>query len=726
MSNSKRILCVIPDGHNVGLTSVALGLVQTLLRTKWRVGFLKPFTLAHADDPANEVSSSAMRRLFGMKVPNPIGMREAEKLMGRGQGDVLMEQVVGMCAEIEDVDVLVVEGVAAAPELFYSKQLNSMLVHALDADAVMVCAPNGKTPAEMAEALEVECREYAESGNMFGVVVNKIGRSRSVRNFAKNALPPTQARDFARKERALVNDDLVRHFSQAVTDAGFRLLGALPWRQDLVAPRLEDFARGIGAQFVRHGNYKNVRVRSLSFCHTSLDRSLYLLQDDALVVTTGDRSDVIVGAAMAAVSGTRIAGILLCGGVEPSQSTLSACEKAFEIGLPLLSASPDIFTMAGVCGDMKLDVPADDPEAMEQSVKAHAERFSSDWIDSYMADHRPHRTSPAEFRNMLIRRAKSSVKRIALPEGTEPRTLQAAAICARRGICVPVLLAAPDEVRAAYAALRMDLPEGIEIIDPAKVWERYVEPLVELRRAKGMTEEQARELLRNDPVSLGTMMLKLDEVDGLVSGAVHTTANTIRPAMQFVKTAPGCKLVSSVFFMGMPDQMLVFGDCAVNINPTADDLAQIAAESAKTARAFGIEPAVAMLSYSTGKSGKGPDAELVAEATAKARELLPGVAIDGPLQYDAALVKDVAEQKAPGSPVAGRATVMIFPNLNAGNIAYKAVQRAAHVVSIGPMLQGLAKPVNDLSRGCLVEDIVYTIALTAIQAQTVQAQAKQG
>lgn len=259
------------------------------------------------------------------------------------------------------------------------------------------------------------------------------------------------------------------------------------------------------------------------------------------------------------------------------------------------------------------------------------------------------------------------------------------------------------------------LGKGVTIIDPASIRENYVDRLVELRKAKGMTEVVAREQLL-DTVVLGTMMLEANEVDGLVSGAVHTTANTIRPPMQIIKTAPGSSIVSSIFFMLLPDQVLVYGDCAVNPDPTAEQLAEIAIQSAESAKAFGIDPRVAMISYSTGTSGSGADVEKVKEATRIAQEKRPDLIIDGPLQYDAAIMEDVARSKAPNSPVAGKATVFVFPDLNTGNTTYKAVQRSADLVSIGPMLQGMRKPVNDLSRGALVDDIVYTIALTAIQA----------
>ncbi len=325
------------------------------------------------------------------------------------------------------------------------------------------------------------------------------------------------------------------------------------------------------------------------------------------------------------------------------------------------------------------------------------------------------RISPAQFRANMIDTARNANKRIVLPEGAEPRTVRAAVICHEKNIARCVLLAPRAEVEAVAKEHNLTLPDSLEIIDPATLIEQYVEPMCELRKSKGLTPEDARKQLQ-DTVVLGTMMMAQNDVDGLVSGAVHTTANTIRPALQLIKTAPNASIVSSVFFMLLPGQVVVYGDCAVNPNPDASQLAEIAIQSADSAKAFGIEPRVAMISYSTIDSGSGPDVDLVIEATKLVREKRPDLAVDGPLQYDAAVVESVAKSKAPNSPVAGKANVFIFPNLSTGNCTYKAVQRNANVLSVGPMLQGLRKPVNDLSRGALVEDIVYTIALTAIQA----------
>lgn len=334
----------------------------------------------------------------------------------------------------------------------------------------------------------------------------------------------------------------------------------------------------------------------------------------------------------------------------------------------------------------------------------------------HLMQHTSDRVSPAQFRFNMMHKAQQANKRIVLPEGAEPRTVRAAAICHEKGIARCVLLAPRPAVLAVAEQMGITLPESLEIINPESIVEQYVAPMCELRKSKGLTPEQAREQLK-DTVVLGTMMMAQNDVDGLVSGAIHTTANTIRPALQLIKTAPNASIVSSVFFMLLPGQVVVYGDCAVNPNPNAEQLAEIAIQSADSAKAFGIEPRVAMISYSTIDSGSGPDVDLVLEATQLVRQKRADLAVDGPLQYDAAVVPSVAKSKAPNSPVAGKANVFIFPNLSTGNCTYKAVQRNANVLSVGPMLQGLRKPVNDLSRGALVEDIVYTIALTAIQAQ---------
>ncbi|MGO2420622.1 MAG: phosphate acetyltransferase, partial [Vibrio casei] len=448
----------------------------------------------------------------------------------------------------------------------------------------------------------------------------------------------------------------------------------------------------------------------------SLPNMIEHFKPGSLLVTSADRPDVIVAAALASMNGVEIGAILLTGGYDIPASIADLCKPAFEAGLPIFKAQGNTWQTSLNLQSFNLEVPADDKERIEFINDHVASHIDGPWIDSLSEGTQGiRRLSPPAFRYQLTEFARRAGKRIVLPEGDEPRTVKAAAICAERGIATCVLLGNPEEIRRVAAQQGVELGAGVEIIDPEKVRENYVARLVELRGAKGMTEVVAREKLE-DSVFLGTMMLEAGEVDGLVSGAVHTTANTIVPPFQIIKTAPGASIVSSVFFMLLPDQVLVYGDCAINPDPNAEQLAEIAIQSADSAKAFGIDPRVAMISYSTGTSGKGADVDKVREATRIAQEKRPDLVIDGPLQYDAAIMENVAASKAPNSPVAGKATVFVFPDLNTGNTTYKAVQRSADLVSIGPMLQGMRKPVNDLSRGALVDDIVYTVALTAIQA----------
>ncbi len=337
-------------------------------------------------------------------------------------------------------------------------------------------------------------------------------------------------------------------------------------------------------------------------------------------------------------------------------------------------------------------------------------------IESKLKEIVSKKMSPPAFRYMLLKKAKECSKKIILPEATDSRVLKAALICLEKGIANCVLLGNRAEIEAVAERELLSLPSNLEIINSKNIEQRYVDTFVEARKGKGVAMTMAHDILENQPIVLATVMLYLGEVDGLVAGAVGTTADTIRPAFQIIKTKPSTHLVSSVFFMCLEKQVLVYGDCAVNPDPDANALAEIAIQSADTALKFDIEPRIAMISYSTGTSGSGQGVDKVREATAIVRLKRPDLLVDGPLQYDAAVIESVAKLKAPDSKVAGKATVCIFPDLNTGNTTYKAVQRSANVLSIGPVLQGLNKPVNDLSRGATVDDIVYTIAITAIQS----------
>ncbi|MCU1678546.1 MAG: pta-2 [Frankiales bacterium] len=688
-----RTVLVVPTGHGVGLTSVCLGLVRALDRIEVPAGFLKPFAQPwHGTGP--DRSTALVRLISDLDPPDPLPQSALDEALGLHRIDELMERVVAVASgELASRDVVIVEGLVPGPDQVYSQRVNLALAKALDADVLLVAAAGDWLAAEVAADAAIVAGTYraGEEVRVVGVVVNRV---------------PSRA--------------VAHEYASEMRSRGLALVGSVALNPLLAQPRVLDLARSLGATVLAEGDLASRRISGTAILARSVPGLLSAVTEGQLLVFPGDRSDALMAAALAALGGTRIAAVLLTAGVEPDPQVWELIRPALDTGLPVLLVDEMTYGATADVLAVNPEVAIDDAERAEDVAVAVADALDEAWVRQLGDEVTHRRLSPAAFRHRVVTMASAARRRIVLPEGAEPRTLQAAVECVRRGIADCVLLAAPAEVDKGLRALGLSHVDGLTVIDPVEVAESYVPRLVELRAHKGMTEGMAREQL-GDTVMLGTLMLHGGEVDGLVSGAVHTTAHTVRPALQLIKTAPGAALVSSVFFMCLPDQVVVYGDCAVNPDPTAEQLADIALQSAGSAELFGIEPRVAMLSYSTGTSGEGSDVRKVAEATRIARDLRPELAIDGPLQYDAAAIASVAKSKRPDSPVAGRATVFIFPDLNTGNTTYKAVQRGADVVSVGPMLQGLAKPVNDLSRGALVEDIVYTIALTAVQAAGVPA-----
>ncbi len=710
----RTTVLVAPAGRGVGLTTACLGIVRALDREGIRVAFAKPVANR---DPDHTIPLLSLGAHFA--IPPAVPRAEAEGLLADGDDQTLMERVVAIANEAgEDVDVLIVQGMHPEMGMVHSARVNALMLKALDAELVLVAAPSDQTAAEVAETVAIAARGYGafSEGRTVGAILNRVcDRKGAPADVDADSFGPSAGGCGACSPQGLSEECLKEHRA-ALEAEGIRPIAIVPCNADLMSPRVKDIGDALRAQFLYTGDAVTRRVRDVAICAMTVPNAMKAMKPGTLVLTPGDRSDILLAAAMTVQSGTPLAGVVLTGGLGPDRGVLDLCRKVFDAGLPLLQVKASSYRAAAQVASMNPTIPIDDADRVERTMSFVADHVELGWARAFAKPTRVPRLSPPAFRHRLVETAKADVKRIVLPEGAEPRTVAAAAIVAARGIAKCVLLGNPDEVRDVAGRQGVTLPDSVEIVNPGSVAHRYVAPLVERRKAKGMTPERA-ELELQDAIMVGTMMMALDEADGLVSGAVHTTAHTIRPALQIIKTVPGCNLVSSIFFMCLPDQVLVFGDCAVNPNPTAAELADIAIQSADSALAFGVPARVAMLSYSTGTSGTGEDVEKVKEATRIAKELRPELALDGPLQYDAAVMPDVARLKAPKSDVAGKATVLIFPDLNTGNVTYKAVQRSANVVSIGPMLQGLAKPVNDLSRGCLVEDIVFTINLTAIQAQ---------
>jgi phosphate acetyltransferase len=439
------------------------------------------------------------------------------------------------------------------------------------------------------------------------------------------------------------------------------------------------------------------------------------LHDGTLLITPGDRLDVLLAALYAHASTLlpSIAGIVLTGGIRPPQALLNGGDSM----PPIVLTAHDTFHAAALAGAHEGAISAEARRKIDTALALFDTHVDGEQLLARLDVTESRAVTPLIFEHTLLERARAVTRHIVLPEGTDERVLRAAETLLLRQVVALTLLGDEAGVRAAAARIGVDV-SGARVLDPCdpELQERFAREYAQRRAHKGVTVDQARDIVI-DPSYFGTLMVALGMADGMVSGATHTTAETIRPAFELIKARPGVSIVSSVFFMCLADRVLVYGDCAINPVPTAEQLADIAISSAATAVRFGVEPRVAMLSYSTGTSGAGAEVDRVREATELVRARAPGLSVDGPIQYDAAVDAGVAQAKLPGGTVAGRATVFIFPDLNTGNNTYKAVQRSARAVAIGPVLQGLDKPVNDLSRGALVQDIVNTVALTAIQAQ---------
>jgi phosphate acetyltransferase len=690
-------LFLAPSGSRVGLTSVALGLLRALDSRGVRVAFFKPIGQFFGRSTGVERSTHFVRHTTALEPTPPLPLEEAQRLISSQRMDELMSKVVGdYHRSAGDADLVVVEGLVHTPDTPLEVELNEQLIKTLSADVILVGAVGEGSATEFVERAELAAAQYAggHPQRVLGVIANRV-RGEETREQLAQALPrPGHAGG-----RAL------------------RLLGVIFDNPELGACRAVDVVRHLDAEVVHEGELHQRRVKRFTLLARTVPNLIHTLLPGSVLVTPCDRSDVVLLAALGAMNSIPFAGLVLTGErAELPTSILKLCAPAFATGLPVLRVSSSSWETVQRLTLMSPEIPIDDLERVQLTMSYVAEHLDTDFIVRHSEAPVEARMSPAAFCYRLTELAKERPARIVLPEGSEPRTLRAAAACAERGIARCVLLGDPEEVRRVAAGLELALPANLEVLDPKVLRDDYVASLVALRRHKGMTEKNAIELLE-DNVWLGTMMLARGEVDGLVSGAVHSTANTIRPALQVIKTKPDARVVSSIFFMCLPDQVLVYGDCAVNPDPDAEMLCDIAIQSADSARRFGIVPRVAMLSYSTRDSGSGSDVDKVREATRLVQQRRPDLIVDGPLQYDAAAIADVAAQKAPNSPVAGKATVFVFPDLNTGNTTYKAVQRSANVISIGPMLQGLNRPVNDLSRGALVEDIIYTIAITAVQAR---------
>ena len=683
-----------------GKAAVILGFMEMLYSVNRRVGFFRPMV---AGSPSEDNLTNLICGRYDLPFPPEMLFgctgQTARRLIGGGQYDEFLKLILDKYKRLEEqCDLVVVSGTdfrGLVPSLEFD--FNADLANNLGCALVVVVRGFGRRPTEAVQALQLAHESMRNrGGDLLASIINGVAPEYldQVRDRARALLPPSET------------------------------VYCLPEQSTLRLSTVGEIRQALGAECLHgEGDALNQVVTSYQVADMEIPDFLKNIKENCMILTAGDRSDIILAclAAEASSNYARVAGLLLTGGQHPVPSVMRLLGGLERAKLPLLSVPADTFQASLNLNRIEPTILPGDNRKIAAALGVFETNIDVDELRSRISVRHSERITPLMFEYQLIRRARSQPRRIVLPEGGDERVLRAAEILPLRQVAELTLLGSPERIARRAADLGLKL-SGVRIVDPATSpdRDRYARVYFELRKHKGMSEEMARDILM-DVSYFGTLMVYCGDADGMVSGANHTTQHTIRPAFETIRTTPGTKRVSSVFFMCMPDRVLVYGDCAINPNPDSEQLADIAISSAATAEAFGVEPLIAMLSYSTGTSGHGADVDRVREAVRIVRERRPDLKVEGPIQYDAAVDPQVAASKMPGSAVAGRATVFIFPDLNTGNNLYKAVQRSAGAVAIGPILQGLQKPVNDLSRGCTVTDIVNTVAITAIQAQAAAA-----
>lgn len=692
----KRIFVVSTETRS-GKSLVTLGLMRALQGIVPNIGYIKP--VGQRDAGGADADARLIKEVFGLAegldLLNPASVGDAQ-----ANRDQLFERVFDAYRRVAaGKDIVVIEGTDYASSISALEfDINAELAHNLVAPVLVVANGAGKSVPETTESIEETMRSLRASNcHLLGAIVNRF-----------QAASPTD----------------VAALGEALKSRGISLYGVIPPDPLLAAPRLHEVVRRLGARILYQGGSTDKMVRDVKVLAMTPENALGYIRDKAgcLLVTPGDRVDNILAVTSAQRSSLYpgFAGLVLTGGLTPGVNVSAVLQGQGASELTILSVKEDTYAAAVQISEISGELAADDEEKLGMVDQLVARNVDIPRIYHELGEVVTDTVTPRMFVYRILEKAKADRRHIVLPEGTEPRVVRAAAELLNREVAEITLLGDREKILSVARDAGVDVGRA-RMTDPAhadpQTLQRYAETLYELRKHKSVTREMARDLLVN-PVYYATMMVHIGDADGFVSGSTHSTADTLGPVLRVIRTREGVSLASSIFFMCMPDRVLVYGDCALVENPTAEQMADIAVTAADTARAFGVDPVVALLSYSTGESGKGRDVDKVREATRIARERRPDLLIEGPIQYDAAVSDEVGRVKMKGSQVAGRATVYIFPDLDAGNTAYKAVQRSANIPAIGPVMQGLRKPANDLSRGATVTDIVYTVAITAIQAQS--------
>jgi phosphate acetyltransferase len=682
-----------------GKTLVSIGLFEAILRKTKKVAFFKPIIRDRADhekDKSLELILDHYKLKQKYEDSFVFYRNEAQNLLGHGKQDEFLDRIIKKFKKLEENnDFVICEGSDYVGEgSYFEFDINALIAKNLGLPIYIIGQGLGRNIDEILNPIQLALDAFLhQDSKVVGVLVNRV-------------MPE-------RREEIL--EAMHKNLPK---EAGF--FSVIPTNEILSSPTVREVAKQLNAKVL----YGKDKMDHLVTCFQSVAMQLgnYFqhVQPGSMAITPGDRNDILMGALQINQSRNypNIAGIILTGGLKPKGNIKKLLDGIPE-PLPILSVKEFTFETSVKAGNVVSTIDKKSHNKIQISQMLFEKYVDFDALEEKVMSTLPSGLTPKMFIYNLQKLASQDRKRIVLPEGSDDRILKAVDILQKKDVVDMIILGNPDNVKARSRSLGLHIDfEMTPVIDThnSEKSELYADTFYELRKDKGVNMEMACDLM-TDVSYFGTMMVYLGHADGMVSGAAHTTQHTIRPALQFIKTKPGYNVVSSVFFMCLDDRVVAYGDCAINPNPTAEQLAEIAIASAETTRKFNIEPKVAMLSYSSGDSGKGEEVEKVRLATKLVKKMQPNLKVEGPIQYDAAVDMNVGKSKLPNSEVAGQATVLIFPDLNTGNNTYKAVQRETGAIAIGPVLQGLNKPVNDLSRGCTVEDIVNTVIITAIQAQ---------
>ncbi|EJG03212.1 phosphate acetyltransferase [Flavobacterium sp. F52] len=694
---SKAIYIATSD-HNSGKSIITLGLMSILLGKTAKVGYFRPIIEDFVDGEVdNHIETVLSYFNLDIKFEDAYAITKSKLIKKKNKGKIgeVLDLIIEKYKKLEErFDFVLVEGTSFTGEgTSIELDLNVLIAKNLGIPTIIVGSGVGKTLEELLDSLYLVYDSF------------KIKEVEVLSVFANKVQP---------ENIELVTSSLQKSLPSNV------LINTIPIISSLNNPTMQEIVNELNAKVLFGENYLNNEIGHYSVGAMQLHNYLVHLHDNALVITPGDRSDIILGALQANESANypTISGIILTGNIVPEESILKLIEGLSAI-VPIIAVDGGTYHITNKIGSIKSQIYANNTHKIETSINTFEKYVEIEALSQRVITFQPEGMTPKMFQYNMVKRAKQHRKHIVLPEGNDDRIITAASRLLDMDVVDISIIGDKKQIESKVAELGLTFDfSKVDIINPieSEMYEDYANTYYELRKAKNVSITMARDLME-DVSYFGTMMVYKGHADGMVSGAAHTTQHTILPALQFIKTKPNSSVVSSVFFMCLEDRVSVFGDCAINPNPTAEQLAEIAISSAESSLAFGIEPKIAMLSYSSGSSGKGDEVDKVRTATAIVKEKRPDLKIEGPIQYDAAVDLSVGKSKMPDSEVAGQASVLIFPDLNTGNNTYKAVQRETGALAIGPMLQGLNKPVNDLSRGCTVDDIINTVVITAIQAQ---------